>query len=321
MINEFDHILLIGFGGPEKNDDIMPFLHRVTAGRNISDDRLQSVAHHYKLLGGKSPYNAWASQLQTNLSNSLKKNSCSLPIFLGYRNTAPFFKDTLSKIQGLGLKKGLGIILAPFRGIASCRRYKENITEALKEASITGLHYFYLPPWHSHPDFIRLLANLTQSALKQIPKTFHEKMDIYFSCHSIPTPSDTACSHCCYSEEFETTSLLTAAAAKISKWKYVYQSRSGDPSQPWLEPNILETLKKSASEGVQSVLIIPMGFLSDNAEVLYDLDIEAKNRAEDLGISFFRAPTPGNSSALVELFSSLAVENIKNPESIPSCVH
>lgn len=316
-MKSFDHILLIGFGGPETPEDVLPFLKRVTAGRRIPEQRLIAVAHHYEMIGGVSPYNVWAKTLARQI-RELSKNK--LPLFLGHRNTAPFLQEQVLEIHKQGLNKGLGVILAPFRSTASCRRYKENIHEALHEHGITELQYVYLDPWYRDSEWIALLASLARQSFESIPLSLRDQTEILFSCHSIPSAADAACASCIYSAEYETASKLTAEKAGFKSWKHVYQSRSGDPSQPWLGPDILETIKQSAESGKKAVLVIPMGFLSDNAEVLYDLDIEAKNLAAELGIDFFRAPTPGNDPRLATLFTRLIREKINQPKSGGGCV-
>ena len=315
-MSNFDHILLIGFGGPESPEQIMPFLRLVTAGRNIPDARLQMVAHHYEAIGGKSPYNAWAAQLQKDIAALIGEE---LPVFLGYRNTAPFLKEVLLDIHDRGFKKGVGVILAPFRSTAGCRRYKENIHEALHQNGIMDLSYSYLPPWYNHPDLIKLIADLVKNEIKKIPSELRQHTEIMFSCHSIPLMMEKDCASCIYSAEYEAAARLVADGVGLFEWKHVYQSRSGSTTQLWLEPDILETIKASAAAGKKAVLVIPMGFLSDNAEVLYDLDIEAKKLAEDLGLSFYRVSTPQNSAVLVELFEDLIRQALKNPRNKNSC--
>ncbi|HRK62201.1 MAG TPA: ferrochelatase [Candidatus Omnitrophota bacterium] len=316
-MKKFDHILLIGFGGPETPEEVMPFLKRVTAGRKIPEQRLLAVAHHYEMIGGRSPYNPWAKQLEQQIRNASKVN---LPIFLGHRNAEPFLKDQVLEIHKQGFKKGIGVILAPFRSTASCRRYKENIHEVLHEHGITELEYRYLEPWYRDSEWIDLLASFAKQAFAAIPLSLRDQTEILFSCHSIPTPTDSACPSCIYSAEYETASNLTAEKAGFKSWKHVYQSRSGDPSQPWLGPDILDTIKQSAASGKKAVLVIPMGFLSDNAEVLYDLDIEAKNLAAELGIGFFRAPTPGNDPRLAALLLKLIDHALQRSEASSGCV-
>lgn len=315
-MNPIDHVLLIGFGGPETSKEVLPFLRRVTAGKNISEERLLSVGHHYEMIGGFSPYNPWARELQSQVSHALNNK---LPIFLGHRNTAPFLKEQVLEIHKQGFKKGIGVILAPFRSTASCRRYKENIHEALHEHGITELEYLYLPSWYRDPDWIALLADKVREAFRSIAPDLREQTEILFSCHSIPSIADTACAVCIYSAEYETASRLTAEALVLKEWKHVYQSRSGAPSQPWLGPDILDAIKQSAQAGKKAVFVIPMGFLSDNAEVLYDLDIEAKNLAVELGMKFFRAPTPGNDPRLAALLGNLIERAINRPEIHPGC--
>lgn len=316
MKNSFDHVLLIGFGGPESSEEVMPFLRRVTAGRNISDARLLSVAHHYEAIGGKSPYNAWATKLKEDLSREL---GLELPVFLGHRNAAPFLKETLLDIHARGFKNGLGLILAPFRSTVSCRRYKENIHEVLHENGITEMRYTYPSPWYHHADWIKLLAELTAKTWNEIPVPIRTFTEILFSCHSIPVMADKACPSCIYSAEYETASRLVAEAMNFSDWKHAYQSRSGSPDQPWLEPDILDAIRQSAKAGKKAVFVIPMGFLSDNAEVLYDLDIEAKKLAEDLGVGFYRVQTPGNYSGLAHFFKKIIEQSLVSADIARGC--
>lgn len=312
----FDHILLIGFGGPESPAEIMPFLRQVTVGREIPEERLKAVAHHYELIGGKSPYNDWASRLQKDLALLIGKE---LPVFLGYRNTKPFLKEVLLDIHDRGFKKGVGVILAPFRSTASCRRYKENIHEALHQNGIMDLSYNYLPAWYNHPDSIKIVSDLVKEEIKKIPFDIRQQTEILFSCHSIPEMADKVCSSCIYSAEYEAACRLVAEQVGLSEWKRAYQSRSGSPSQPWLEPDILEAIKASAAAEKKAVMVIPMGFLSDNAEVLYDLDIEAKKLAGKLKLNFYRVSTPGNSATLVQLFADLIGQVLKNSRNRNSC--
>ncbi len=316
MKNNFDHVLLIGFGGPEKTEDVMPFLRQVTAGRDVPDERLQSVAKHYEMIGGKSPYNAWASRLQKDLAKLL---GTERPVFLSYRNTAPFLKDVLLDIHDRGLKKGVGVILAPFRSPVSCRRYKENIHEALHQNGIMDLNYIYLPAWYHHPELIKIISDAVKGAVQKIPSGIRQGTEVIFTCHSIPLMMEKDCHICIFSAEYEAASRLVADSAGLFDWKHVYQSRSGNPEQPWLEPDILATIKAAAASGKKAVLVIPMGFLSDNAEVLYDLDIEAKKLAEELGLQFYRVPTPGNHKALTELFADLIQDVLKSGRNKNTC--
>lgn len=316
MSSSFDHILLIGFGGPESPEQIMPFLEQVTAGRNIPKNRLLSVAEHYKVIGGKSPYNAWAARLAEQIRESPE---IKLPVFLGYRNTPPFLNEQVLAIHQQGLKKGVGVFLAPFRSSASCKRYKQNIHEALHRHGIVNLEYGYLEPWYRDQDYIALVAALAREKYESIPHDLRKQTEIIFSCHSIPSHWDSDCHACIYSAEYETAVKLTGEQAVFEEWKHAYQSRSGDPSQPWLAPDLLDVLKESAEREKKAVMVIPMGFLSDNAEVLYDLDIEAKAAAEKLGLKFFRAQTPGNHPDLARMFVKLIGRRLEGQSSFAEC--
>ena len=303
-----DHILLIGFGGPEKPEDIGPFLRVVAAGRGIPDARLKEVAHHYERIGGRSPYNESVYRLQKNLAGSLRSAGRDLPVFLGMRNWNPFLKETLAGIKAKGLKSGLGVILAPHRSAASCRRYKENVNEARAAAAAPEIEYRYLEPWHENPLFIRAQADEVRSTLRRLSPEFRNAVHLLFTAHSIPLPMLAECGYCDYAAAFRNSSELVAKEFSGIPWSLAYQSRSGDPRRPWLEPDVREVLKKIAERGGRAAAVVPVGFLFDNAEILYDLDVEAKKEAETLGLHYVRAATVGDHPKIVQMFSEL-IEN------------
>ncbi len=299
----YDHILFIGFGGPEKPEDVLPFLEVVTRGRRIPAERLQEVAQHYEQIGGYSPYNRYTAQLIEKVGKELRDAGVSIPVFTGMRNWHPFLKATAQAIQKKNLTRGLAVILAPHRSEASCRRYKDSWKEACSEAGLEAAHYDYLDRWHEHPYFIEALAGRVEEVLQplQLPA---EKVKLIFTAHSIPTAMLQACPDCRYDEEFRATARHVAEALSLPDYECAYQSRSGRPQDPWLGPDIGEVLKRMAGGG-KTAVVVPAGFLCDHAEVLYDLDIEARKTAAHHQIPFYRAATVMDHPAFVRLFSEL----------------
>ncbi len=289
-MTHYDHILLIGFGGPEKADDILPFLKNVTKGRNIPDERLQIVSHHYEKIGGLSPYNAWANQLKNKLQDECLKGGIKLPIYLGMRNWHPYLKDTISEVKKNHHQKGIAIILASHKSPPSCYRYKENVKDAQREENAEYIQYSYLPEWHQNPLFIEAQVNQIIKKLNKLSPIEKKKILPIFTAHSIPSESDTACHSCHYSASFIQTCEAIARKLCFSNWAYAYQSRSGNPRQAWLEPDILQKIEECKND-YMGVMIIPVGFLSDNAEVLYDLDIEAKEVCSKNNLAYHRPST------------------------------
>ncbi len=302
----YDHVLLIGFGGPEKREDVMPFVQRVAEGRAIPEARLQIVEHHYDLIGGFSPYNQNAFQLKDLLEKGLREQGLELPVFLGMRNWNPFLKDTVQEIHKQGFKKGLGIILAVQRSLESCARYKDNVTEALKTCGAEDLGYDYLPAWYAHPYFIEAQAAQVRKTVEAAGLT---RADVHyiFTVHSIPVETAQGCALCDYREDFKETSRLVADSLGAAKWSTAYQSRSGNPRQAWLEPDILDEIRRLSSAGERSVVVVPVGFLFENAEILYDLDIEARALAAAEGLGFYRAPTVMGHSLFLKMLTDLTV--------------
>ncbi len=302
----FDHVLLIGFGGPEKIEDVKPFVQRVAQGRAIPEERLKIVEHHYELIGGFSPYNQHAFKLKALMEQGLRTQGFDLPVFIGMRNWNPFLKDTLTEIHEKGLKKGLGVILAVQRSIESCARYKENVTEASKNCGDDEITYDYLPAWYAHPYFIEAQAARVRETIREA-KLDPEAAHFIFTVHSIPVETAQGCALCDYREDFAETSRLLTERLGLVKWSLAYQSRSGNPRQPWLEPDILEELARLRAEGERKVVVVPVGFLFDNAEILYDLDIEARAKAVSIGMDFYRAPTVMGQELFVKMLTDLII--------------
>ncbi len=302
-MTDFDHILLIGFGGPEKPEDVKPFLAEVTRGIPIPAERLAEVEHHYEAIGGASPYNEYTRRLFAGIRASLDTRGVALPAFMGMRNWHPFMKDTMSEIKKRGLKKGIGMILAPHRSDASYEKYIRCVEDGKKAAGAEDIQYEYLPAWHDHPGFIKAQADKVREAAAQMSEMEKKSFFTIFSAHSIPSEMAGKCN---YSGEFKISAGLVAIDTAIRDWDIAYQSRSGSPRQPWLEPEVTSLFEDIRRKEYRAVLIVPVGFLCDNAEVLYDLDIEAKQEAERTGLAYYRASTVMDHPKFADMFAELA---------------
>ena len=293
-----DHVLLIGFGGPTKPEEIQPFLEEVTRGLPIPPARIQEVAHHYEVVGGRSPYHEHTQRLFTRLQERLRAAGVGLPMFLGMRNWHPFLRDVMGEIKRQGLTRGVGVILAPHRSDASYEKYIRNVEDAKVHVAAPDIHYEYLPPWHDHPLFIEAQAAQVKHALESAPPGAH----LLFSAHSIPVEM---AQRCRYGEEFRASSEAVAKALGWTKWSLKYQSRSGNPRQTWLEPDVASAIRALKQQGEHHVIVVPIGFLCDHVEVLFDLDIVAKQAAQDAGIGFSRASTVMDHPKFVEMVAQL----------------
>lgn len=309
---DFDHVLVIGFGGPTRLEEVRPFLEEVTRGRNIPEERLREVLHHYEMVGGYSPYNTYTFQLVDQLKKALASSQINLPVFVGMRNWHPFLKETLSDIKRNGFRKGIGIILAPHRSETSFERYVQNVEDAKQFTHAREIQYTYLDPWHRHPLFIQAQADEVRKVWMRLQEDEREKVYLLFTAHSIPL---TMARQSRYAEEFEESSALAAKELGHSKWSVAYQSRSGSPREPWLEPDVLSCFYEMAARNEKDVMLIPIGFLSDNVEVLYDLDIEARQEAEKMGLRYFRARSVSDHPKFVEMFKLLIQEHLTQPPS------
>lgn len=304
----FDHILVIGFGGPTKPEEIRPFIENVTRGIPIPEERLKEVEHHYHEVGGFSPYNVYTFRLFHKLGEKLAQDGSSLPLFIGMRNWDPYLKDTMAEIKSRGLKKGIGVILAPHRSDASFEKYIRNVEDAKKTAGAEDILYEYLPSWFNHPGFIEAQADEIQKVLEKLSAEKRGAVPVVFSAHSIPV--DMA-SKSRYAEEVLHTSEKTAEKLNLKNWRLAWQSRSGSPRQPWLEPDVCSVIRELAAKSEKDVILVPVGFLCDNVEVLFDLDIEAKQEAEKCSMNYFRASTVMDHPRFVAMFSELILNFMK----------
>jgi ferrochelatase len=308
VVSAYDAILVMSFGGPEGPADVVPFLENVTRGRNIGPDRLLEVAHHYERFGGVSPINGQNRELITALEQELAVHGPGLPVYFGNRNWHPFLVDTLRQMRDAGVKRALMFVTSAYSSYSGCRQYREDVQRAQEAVGQSAPVIDKLRVFYNHPGFVEPNATNLRAALETIPATRRGAARVFFTAHSVPLAM-AKCS--AYESQLEEAARLVAAEAGAANWSIAYQSRSGPPHVPWLEPDILLELDRVAGEGVKDVVVLPLGFISDHMEVLFDLDVEAKERADDLGLNFVRVPTVGTAPAFVSMIRELIVERLE----------
>jgi protoporphyrin/coproporphyrin ferrochelatase len=306
----YDAILVVGFGGPEGREDVIPFLENVLRGRHVPRERMLEVAEHYDHFDGVSPINGQVRALIAALEPELKAHGVDLPVYWGNRNWTPMLADTMKRMAADGVKHALGVVLAAYSSYSSCRQYREDIQTAREVVGHEAPTVDKMRVFYNHPDFVEINAEKVREALARFPEDRRGSVRVAFTAHSIP---DSMAANCDYVKQLNETCRLVAEAAGISpgNWSLVYQSRSGRPTDPWLGPDVLEHLDALKAEGVSDVVVQPAGFLSDHMEVLYDLDEEALNKSKELGLTMIRAGTAGAHPKFVAMLRELVVERIE----------
>ena len=307
MAMDYDALLLVSFGGPEGPDDVAPFLANVLGGRPVPPDRLRQVASHYEHFGGVSPINEQCRALMAVLRGELDRHGPPLPIYWGNRNWHPMLVETLRQMATDGVKRALAFVTSAYSSYSGCRQYLEDIEGARREVGSGAPTVDKLRAFYNHPGFIEPLVERTSAALAGVPEPRRDGARLVFTAHSLPRAwaarSD-------YEVQLEETAGLVAGDLGRSEWSLVYQSRSGSPSQPWLEPDIVDHLRGLAAEGVQDVVVAPIGFITDHMEVVHDLDLDAKSRAVELGLNMVRAGTVGTHRRFVRMIRELVLERL-----------
>ena len=304
----YDAILVVGFGGPYQPDDVIPFLENVTRGRGVPKERLLEVAEHYYHFGGASPINAQTDALVEALRGELTARGPQVPVYLGNRNWHPFLADTMGRMKADGVKRALAIATSAWSSYSSCRQYLENIAAAQVAVGEAAPVVDKLRVFGTEAGFIEAMAEQVRAALAQAPGA-----EILFTAHSIP---ESMARTSRYEAQLREASERVAALAGGAKWRLVWQSRSGPPTVPWLEPDILDALRGIASEQPGAkVVIAPIGFLSDHMEVLYDLDYEARQLCDELGLTMVRAGTVGTHPRFIRMLGDLIRARAENAAS------
>ena len=265
----------------------------------------------FRLVGGKSPLNDITFRQAEALQALLRESKHELPVYVGMRNAAPFFLDTLKQMTNDGVKRALGFILSSHQSEASWERYQENIAAARLELGETAPEVDYCEGWHDHPLFVQTWAESIQTALNRIESDQRQSTPLIFTAHSLPAAM---AARSPYVAQVEESAHLIAAKVNHQRWSLAYQSRSGKPSDPWLEPDIGQAIRDCAANGEKEIVVAPIGFVCDHVEILYDLDIEAKKLAADLGMNLIRASCPNDHPAFVRMMAEVIEENIKAAE-------
>jgi ferrochelatase len=311
----YDAFLLVSFGGPEGPDDVIPFLRNVTRGRNVPLERLQDVAHHYELFGGVSPINQQCRDLLAAVQKDFAAHGVTLPVYWGNRNWDPYLGDTVTQMARDGVRRALALATSAYSSYSSCRQYREDIARAREQAGPGAPEIEKIRQFYSHPGFIGPLAAATRRAVDELPAAARDGARLVFTAHSIPASmaASSGPSGGAYPAQLAEAARLVAEQAGgpgggPRPWELAYQSRSGPPSVPWLEPDVNDVLERLAAEGAPAVVLVPAGFVSDHVEVRYDLDVEAAETARRLGLPMARAATPGTDPAFVSMVTALVKE-------------
>ena len=309
MVAQYDAILILSFGGPEGPDDVVPFLENVLRGRGVPRERMLEVVEHYQRFGGKSPINDQNRALIAELSAELKQHGPQLPIYWGNRNWHPLLGDTLKEMADDGVRRALAFVTSAYSSYSGCRQYLEDIDQAREKLGPTAPQIDKLRAFFNHPGFIEPMVESMRTALDQIPAVRRAAAHVIYTAHSVPQAMADGCR---YVDQLDEACRLVSESLGLDQWRLVYQSRSGPPAQPWLEPDVCDYLRSLDVDRVRDVVILPIGFISDHLEVLYDLDTEAQDVCGELGINMVRAATAGNHPRFVEMIRQLVVERLSD---------
>ena len=288
MTGSYGALLLIAYGGPDRPADVRPYLANVLRGRRVPQSRIDEVAHHYELFDGHSPLAELTQRQAAALEAALRARGHALSAHVGMRNWTPYLADALAEIRARGVRRALGVIMAPQQSYSSWEQYQENVEEARAQIGADAPEVDYIAPWFDRPGFVEAQADRLERALAEIPASRRPATPVVFTAHSIPVRMAEASP---YVAQVEASARFVAERLDHARWSVAYQSRSGDPRDPWLGPDVRDVIRELAASGVREVVTAPIGFVSDHIEVLYDLDTEARDTAAGLGLGFHRAGT------------------------------
>ncbi|MHB8865583.1 MAG: ferrochelatase [Pirellulaceae bacterium] len=322
MSDSYDAILLLSFGGPECRDDVIPFLENVLRGKQVPRERMLEVAEHYYHFDRISPINQQNRDLLVALSAELAEHGPRLPLYWGNRNWTPYLADTLRKMADDGVRRALALVTSAYSSYSGCRQYREDIARARGEVGERAPVVDKIRPFFNHPRLIETLVDRVRESLGQVPSERHATTHLIYTAHSVPMAMANGCDY--VRQLRETCRLVTQQVGNYSS-ELVYQSRSGPPSQPWLEPDIRDYLGElTAGRNYSDVVVVPVGFMSDHMEVLYDLDYEARQLCETQGLNMVRAKTPGTHPQFLAMIRELICERTGEGEkrwmgTLPPC--
>jgi protoporphyrin/coproporphyrin ferrochelatase len=311
-VPSYDAFLLVSFGGPEGRDDVIPFLENVTRGRGVPRPRLEQVAEHYYRFGGVSPINQQCRGLLAAIEKDFAANGVDLPVYWGNRNWDPMLADTVAAMAADGRRAAVAFVTSAYSCYSSCRQYLEDIERA--RAAVPGAPRIdKLRPFFNHPGFIEPLADAARGAAESLRADVLDDFDLVFTAHSIPEAMSGASglSPDTYVTQLaEASRLVAGRLGRAGSWRLAFQSRSGPPSVPWLGPDVGECLEDLAGSGSRGVVLVPVGFVSDHMEVVFDLDVEAAEAAGRLGLPLARAATPGTDPRFIAMITELVAERL-----------
>jgi ferrochelatase len=302
----YDAVLVVAFGGPEGPDDVLPFLQNVVRGKNVPPARMLEVAAHYQKFGGTSPLNQQTRSLAEALRSQLASQGPDLPVYWGNRNWQPLLPDTMAQMTADSIHRALAFITSAYSSFSSCRQYLEDIERARQAVGSKAPVVEKLRAYYNHPGFIGPMIERVRAALAQIPAARRDAASVIYTAHSIPLAM---ADHCDYAAQIAEAARLVSEALAIANHQVVYQSRSGPQQQPWLEPDIGDALRSlHATTSARDVVIVPIGFVSDHVEILYDLDIQARAVCDELGLNVVRASTVCSHPDFVRMIRELILE-------------
>jgi protoporphyrin/coproporphyrin ferrochelatase len=324
----FDAVLLLSFGGPEGPEQVRPFLENVTRGRNVPPERLDDVAGHYLHFGGVSPINRINRALITQLRAELVDRGQDLPVYFGNRNWEPYVEDSVTAMRDNGIRRAAVFTTSAWNGYSSCTQYVDDIARARRVTGPDAPELVKLRTYFDHPLFVEMFVDAIAVAARSLPAGLREDARLVFTAHSVPVVADRRCGPQLYSRQVGYAARLVAVAAGYADYDQVWQSRSGPPQVPWLEPDVGDHLTTLAAAGTKAVIVCPIGFVADHIEVVWDLDQELRSQAEAAGLSFARAATPNADRRFARLAADLVDElrygqlpaRVSGLDPVPGCL-
>ncbi len=315
MPDSYDALLIVSFGGPERSEDVLPFLENVVRGKRVPRERLLQVAQHYEQFGGASPINEQVRQWMRLVQPQLQAAGVQLPLFWGNRNWHPFLTDTIRQMAEQGVRRALAWVTSAYSSYSGCRQYREDIQAACDAVGPAAPRVDKIRVFYNHPGFVAAQAARVTEALESVPRDLRDRTWVFYTAHSLPR----AMADCChYVRQLKETCRLVSQRAGVTRDRLVYQSRSGPPGQPWLEPDVCDAIEQlQTDEAPGSLVIVPVGFLSDHVEVLFDLDVEAREAARRCRLPMVRAATVGTHPLFVQMIRDLFLERLESRSTRP----
>ena len=304
----FDALLLLSFGGPEGTEQVMPFLENVTRGRGIPPERLATVAEHYLHFDGVSPINGINRDLISAIETELSRRRIEIPVYFGNRNWEPYVEDAVTQMRDNGIRRAAVFSTSAWGGYSGCTQYQQDIARGRAAAGPRAPELVKLRQYFDHPLLVQMFADAIDAAAATLPESVRGAARLVFTAHSIPLGAASRCGPDLYERQVGYTSALVAAAAGYREYDQVWQSRSGPPQVPWLEPDVSDHLTALSRTGTEAVIVCPVGFVADHIEVVWDLDNELAQHAADIGIAFARASTPNAEPRFAQLVVDLVDE-------------